>query len=1609
MKTATLFCLGLALALEPAFAKDESLLSIGVARVDITPEYPVRLHGYGNRRTNSQGVAQRLFAKAIALGTDRQGASILFTVDNLAVSGAVTDEVAARLKKRAGIEREQIGLCSSHTHSAPMLTGVAPNIFSSDIIPEQQAAIDRYTRELVDHLERVALAALSNRAPSKLSWSTGTVRFAKNRRVIRDGRAQFGDNDTAPVDHTLATMFVHGADGKLRAMLVNYACHCTTLGGEWNQVHGDWSGCAQEAMERDHPGAIALVSIGCGADANPSPRGTAQLAQKHGEEIAEEVRRLLQSPGQPLTKLPDGKLKRFNLDFDPLPTRAQWEERAQKPGIVGYHAKKNLARLDRGEKLPATLPYSVQTWTFGDALAMVFLPGEVVVDYERRLKRELDSARLWVNGYANDVPCYIPSRRILTEGGYEAEDSLWYYDRPARLAMSNEDRIIKAVHDLLPRKFKAPGGSARAASAGPRSATPSTPAESLNSFRVAPEFTVELVAAEPLVLDPVAIDWGGDGRLWVAEMRDYPMGLDGKWKPGGVVRLLTDRDGDGRYDSATEFLRDLPFPTGVFAWGRGVLVCAAPDILYAEDTNGDGRADVVRKVFTGFETNNYQARVNSLSLGLDNWIYGANGLLGGNIRAAPDAFPLSRGGGKPRAARPDAELASQREASHLSGTDIRGRDFRFHPQTGAFEPASGLTQQGRVRDDSGNWFGCDNSHLLWHYPLADEYVRRNPHVTAPKPNVHVPQGREWNRLFPASETLERFNDPGHVNRVTSACGLEIYRDELLGKEFYGNAFTCESVHNLVHREVLVPDGVTFRSARATNEPLREFLASTDNWFRPAQVRTGPDGALWVVDMYRHVIEHPRWIPSNRLAQLDVRAGADKGRIYRVSRKDAAPRRIRDLTKLSTTALAAALDSPSGTERDRVHRELLNRGDAAATATLFALATNSTRAAVRLQALCALDAFGALTPEFLAQRFRDTAPEVRVQVVRLAGALNAFPTSLGAATQDPDLRVRYQAALSLSRFEDYERWFAPLLAEAITNTWLRAAILTAPRVNPLVEVAARLPASTGQVALTEGLLSALSYKSSRELVPVIESVLPRDEATADAWRFRAGAKLLERYSADERSRGPRVEMEPWEKGVLSRVIGAKELAYRVVTNTSQTATLRRAALTFVGRCATDEDAPRVARFLDDSSLQQAALDALIQARGLPWSDLNESLISRTIVAHWPGYSPRQREQVAERCLANGQSADALLKALEQKTISVAEIPLNVRDRLLNFSTPGIRQAAQKVFPKRETNRAKIVAEYRPALTSSGDSVRGANVFNDNCAACHLLNGRGTAIGPDLATFRDKTPEDWLVAILDPNAALEPRYVNYSVTMKNGAGYFGVIRSETATSIELVSPGIQETLLRADVAKIEALPMSLMPEGLEQTIAPSEMNDLIAFLRRAAPRAFGSATAEQIAAGRKDFLARQPNGFAKVIGVSEQLDYPSWLGRLSLLHCRQSDGNARVAWQPGKPKLENDECVFTLAAALGFISQPAGKFTLKVNGQPALEFNVALTDTAWQSTGGKIRASYHVMEANAEDSNGLLTIALPREMVRGTNAPAFEVIGSAANSQRWFGIYDTTPLR
>ncbi|KAJ3056848.1 hypothetical protein HK102_011141, partial [Quaeritorhiza haematococci] len=478
---------------------------------------------------------------ALAIGSDDQKPVVLISVDSLGVSDEIVGEVAARLEKKAGLPRERLALGASHTHYAPMLKGVAPNIFGKPITAEQQARVDAYTREFIDKLERVCLDALAERKPATLSWAQGRVGFAANRRT-----------KGGPVDHSLPVLRAVSPDGKVRAVVTNYACHCTTIDPAENLVDGDWAGAAQRGIEADNPGCIALTGGGWGADSNPTPRRNRADSETHGRALADEVARLMAGEWKPVEGPPAAAMERFDLPYDTLPTRADLEKLIAAGGPPGYNASVQLAKLDRGEKLPETLPYSAQAWKFGDDLLMVFLPGEVVVDYVLRIKKEFDPSRTWVTAYANDAPCYIPSERILKEGGYEGGGAMVYYARPTKFKPGLEQIILDAVHRVVGEGFEPPAAEEPEAARVDDDHIPAlSPAEALQSFRTRPGLKMELVAAEPLIESPVAVDFGADGKLWVCEMRDYPSGMDGKYKPGGRIKVLEDRDGDGRYDTAT--------------------------------------------------------------------------------------------------------------------------------------------------------------------------------------------------------------------------------------------------------------------------------------------------------------------------------------------------------------------------------------------------------------------------------------------------------------------------------------------------------------------------------------------------------------------------------------------------------------------------------------------------------------------------------------------------------------------------------------------------------------------------------------------------------------------------------------------------------------------------------------------------------------------------------------------------------------------------------------------------------------------------------------------------------------------------------------------------
>ncbi|MBM3829351.1 MAG: hypothetical protein FJ406_02310 [Verrucomicrobia bacterium] len=421
----------------------------GVATAIITPQQAMWMAGYASRTNVSQGKFDDLHAKALAVEDERGGRMVFVTLDLIGIPRALRKSLEARAEKAWQLPPAGLLLNASHTHSGPEFrVGRAP---ADDGEFKPSTLGESYGRDLEDKLLLLIGKALETRAPARLAYSFARCGFAMNRRLPTKTGFNNSPYPEGPVDQSVPVLRVESADGKLRAVLFGYACHNTTLG--LYQFSGDYAGYAQQFFEADHPGVTALFMLGCGGDQNPYPRGTVDLAQKHGRALATAVEAALATTLKALNGPLRSAYVEIQLDYAPAPTREDFTARlTSKDRYEASHAKRMLERLDKGEKLPTQYPYPVQVVRFGDALTLVALGGEVVVDYALRLKRELVGPAIWVAGYSNDVMGYIPSVRILKEGGYEGGGAMRFSTtHPGPWAESTEERIVKQVHELNTR------------------------------------------------------------------------------------------------------------------------------------------------------------------------------------------------------------------------------------------------------------------------------------------------------------------------------------------------------------------------------------------------------------------------------------------------------------------------------------------------------------------------------------------------------------------------------------------------------------------------------------------------------------------------------------------------------------------------------------------------------------------------------------------------------------------------------------------------------------------------------------------------------------------------------------------------------------------------------------------------------------------------------------------------------------------------------------------------------------------------------------------------------------------------------------------------------
>jgi putative membrane-bound dehydrogenase-like protein len=957
---------------------------------------------------------------------------------------------------------------------------------------------------------------------------------------------------------------------------------------------------------------------------------------------------------------------------------------------------------------------------------------------------------------------------------------------------------------------------------------PVEPDKAIETFRLKSGFRLELVAHEPLVVDPIQMAFDEDGRLYVVEMRWYQsetrrdLMFDERI---GRIRLLEDTNGDGRFEKSTIFADKLRYPSAVFPYDGGVYVGVEPDIIYLKDRNGDGVADLRQVVFTGFGNQrdrlDSQTFMNSLTWGLDNRIHGGKGH-GGTITspAAAGEPPL----------------------------DLRGRDFSFDPRTHRMRAESGGGKQGLSFDDYGRKFVCTQTNAVQMLMYEDRYAGRNPHYVPPPARVDIAlepgetHDRQLVRRISPEDPWRRIRNRWRAEGVfagpppqppaylIASSGVTLYRGDAFPAEYRDSAFVGVAGNNLVHRRTLAPDGVGFRARRPPDEgppKHEEFLASTDLWFRPVALANGPEGALYIADLYREILDFSDGIPESIKRFKDLNRGNDRGRIYRVVPQGFQQSPLPRLGRFSTAELVATLDHRNAWHRETAARLLYARQDKSAIPALARLSEVAASPLGRLHALYALDGLEALAEAYVLRALEDQDPGVREHAVRLSeriaaahGLSDALWRRLKARIDDGAVRVRYQLAFTLGEIQHPERndTLARLVKKDVDQPWMHAAALssladgTGDVFSSLVADGGPGESESGQALLRDLMRVIGSRNKGRELLAVLD-FLGRVTEHKVAFSYLSGfADGLQR--ADVPLALFQARVQPIVGHALSAI------------RTSKVPDTRIQAIELLGLTASTTETMKTLLSLVDSDPSAAVQSAAIVALGR----LDDPSVAPELLRRWSRVPPLLRRQILPVLLARPDRAMAVVKAVETGSVQRNDLTPTQTASLMAYRSADVRTAAAAVFKRpSEGDRQAVLQRYLAALDLRGNALRGQATYQARCAACHEPATDGSTAGPNIATVKGSTREELLTHVLDPNRTVDAPYRLYLVETKDGRSMTGIIQNETEASVTIRPPfGQSSTISRSAIARIQSLGQSMMPDGLEEGLSLQDMADLLQFI-------------------------------------------------------------------------------------------------------------------------------------------------------------------------------------
>ena len=971
--------------------------------------------------------------------------------------------------------------------------------------------------------------------------------------------------------------------------------------------------------------------------------------------------------------------------------------------------------------------------------------------------------------------------------------------------------------------------------------------EGLSTYQVADGFKIELVASEPLITSPVDMMVDENGLMYVVVMPGYPLDKNGS----GKIVLLSDTDDDGKMDKSTVFAEGFMLPNGITRWKKGVLVTDSPNILYLEDSNGDGRADIKDTVLTGFALTNPQHNLNNPVYGLDNWIYVANQ---GAVKTKNYAKEFGDEGS-------EIYFKDKPEGARLP-KNAGGRSFRFRPDHHELEMTSSSCQFGHAFDEWGHWFGCNNSNQGYQEVIAHRYFERNPNLVIADADQSMSDHLNAPEVFPTTTNPDR-QLLTNVGVMTSGSGLTAYMGGIFPAPFDKNiTFITECVSNLVHVDVLKDSGASFVASRILDH--KEFLTSTDAWARPVNLYVGPDGALYVLDYYRRVIESPEWMSDQAIAAGGLYDGSDKGRIYRITptkAKKAEWMKGLYLGDAGIEELIKSLANPNEWWRTNAQRLLVDRSDKAAIPSLIKMAENSASPMGRLHALWTLEGLGALKPELIQEALKDTVAGIRGNAIRLAELhLSSSPDlakTLLTLQGDPDAKVRFQLLLTLGFIDTPESSQArnKLLFGDINDKWVQIAALSAPSTQTasLLEVVLekfdnKIPA---YASLVQRLTTMVGAGTNVEDIHNLIQKATMVQSNEQDWQ----ASILEGLSQGMKSKEPVVPVSEADQRLLVKIFfetpseklrqaalqllqtsGISDVSLkgtsitrtiRIISDSTMADEKRADAIDFLSLGDPSSHVPLLEKLLVPREKPVVQLAALRTLGHIPTNDVSEYLIQQ-----WPVLTTEIRESAISVLMQNPERIALLIDALEKGKILTSSVSFSRSVRLMQQKDESLRKCARKLFTKNQEQAKEVNKEYQAALELKGDPLKGRQVYNQNCAICHQVRGElGVSFGPDLGTIHNWEKEDIMANILDPILSISAGYELWEVELNNGESVQGIMASETPAAITLKNNGkADRTINRQEIKSLRSLNISAMTSGLEKHIDKQQMADLLAFLRQ-----------------------------------------------------------------------------------------------------------------------------------------------------------------------------------